>query len=103
MKKVIAVIALVAFIVALPTSHFLMAKKGEKPAKVGICHETGHVAGYNSAGDELSGIAIFVSEKSLKGHCNHGDRKLIPNTGKVAGDPCAPDWGPASLKLVCDD
>lgn len=81
MKKVIAVIALVAFIVALPTSLFLMAKKGDKTF---VCHITGE----NDDGTRYVGHVIQVSNNTVKDHCAHGDH--APATwNQVIGNDCS--------------
>ncbi len=71
MKRLLIMLCLVAFLVALPMSHSAFAKK---PAKVEICH-------VNSANDILDlgtvvitfGKVIEVSENAVEAHLAHGD------------------------------
>ena len=75
MKRLIVVLCVVGFIVALPMSHLAFAgKPEEKPAKVEICH-------VNSANDVVVlgtvviayGRVIEVSENAVAAHEAHGD------------------------------
>lgn len=81
MNKVIAIITVIAFIVAIPVSNNLMAGK---EAKVKVCHITaeGEWRGANG----YIGHVIEVSENAVKAHCSHGDH--APNPNKVIGDEC---------------
>ena len=73
MKRLIVVLCVVGFIVALPMSHLAFAGKGPAP-KVEICH-------VNSANDVVVlgtlviayGRVIEVSENAVAAHEAHGD------------------------------
>jgi len=78
MKRLIAVLFVVAFIVALPLSHTFAAK----PKKVEICH-------VNSANDDgPKGIAfgrvIEVAESAVPAHLDHGDSTYFFDLSEAA-------------------
>ncbi len=70
MKRLIVVLCVVGFIVALPMSRLAFAGK---PVKVDICHVTDSVV-VNAAGVSLVvGHVISVSENAVDAHLAHGD------------------------------
>ena len=73
MKRLIVVLCVVGFIVALPMSHLAFAGKPEgKPVKVDICHATDSAA-MMSGGTLIIGHVINVSENAVDAHLAHGD------------------------------
>ena len=73
MKRLIVVLCVVGFIVALPMSHLAFAgKPEEKPVKVDICHATDSGA-LQSGGTLIIGHVINVSENAVDAHLAHGD------------------------------
>jgi hypothetical protein len=71
MKRIIILLCVVAFIVALPLSHVAVAGKGPAP-KVNICHKPQYVGSLGGV-DYYAGNIISVSENALDAHIAHGD------------------------------
>ena len=85
MKRLVILCVVLAFVVAIPLSHSLMAK-GEK---VRLCHVT-------SADDfGVYGHVIEVSINAKNAHCNHGDHDR-PALERKIGEACGwfYAWGP---------
>jgi hypothetical protein len=78
MKRLIAVLCVVAFVVALPLSHVAAAGKGKGPApKVDICHATDAFDVPQNEFTVIVGHVITVSENAVDAHLAHGDSLVI--------------------------
>ena len=76
MKRLLGLLTVTAFLLAIPVSHFVLGKGHVPLNKVQVCHK---------------GETITVSKNALNAHINHGDCQLpacdfanVFNTG----DPC---------------
>ncbi len=77
MKRLIILLCVVAFLVALPMSHMAFAKKAK--VKVDICHATDFKVGLGADGNVtlIVGHVINVSENAVAAHLAHGDSTVI--------------------------
>jgi hypothetical protein len=69
MKRLLVLLLIVGFVVALPLSHLVLAK-GPAP-KVEICHVTDSGSVFGDT--VVVGHVISVSENALDAHLAHGD------------------------------
>ncbi|MFC2156248.1 hypothetical protein ACFLT9_00285 [Acidobacteriota bacterium] len=92
MKRFLIGVLVLAFVVAIPLSTTLMAKKVDK---VKLCH----ITGVNDAGTRLVGHVIEVAQSAVKAHCAHGDHNP-KRTELPIGADC---WRPAnSTPFTCE-
>lgn len=61
MKRIFALLAVGAFVLALPASHLVFGKAHVRLGKVQVCHK---------------GKVLQVSKNALKAHVKHGDCQL---------------------------
>jgi len=92
MKRLLVLCVVLAFVVAIPLSHSLMA---QKDGKVRLCHVT--------KADDLGvyGHVIEVSINAKNAHCNHGDHDR-PVAERKVGDACGwlYAWGPVPCEKI---
>jgi hypothetical protein len=81
MKRLIVVLCVVGFIVALPMSHLAFAKKADK---VLICHATDLFDVPQNQWTLVVGHVIEVSENALDAHLAHGDTTVINDIDDVS-------------------
>jgi len=74
MKRLIVVLLVAAFIIALPMSHSASAAK---KAKVDICHATDSFVVPSNGVTLIVGHVINVSESAVDAHLAHGDSLVI--------------------------
>jgi hypothetical protein len=107
MKRLIILLCVLVFIVALPLSHAI-AGKGPAP-KVDICHATDSAV-VNDAGVSLVvGHVINVSENAVAAHLAHGDTLAISGLddgpggwfGDMTWGEIADVWGLNTTKANC--
>jgi hypothetical protein len=73
MKRLIVVLCVAAFIIALPMSHSAMAKRDLIIKKVLICHATDSFDILANEWTQIVGHVIEVSENAVDAHLAHGD------------------------------
>ena len=92
MRRLLVVLCVVGFVVALPMSHLAFAARGGAP-KVEICHITPNYApseafpflSPNNVVVALYGHVIEVSENAADAHYGHGDPTAVFMTADWAG------------------
>ena len=88
MKRLIIVLCVVAFIVALPMSHLAFAKKADKVAICHIIEEHDAVYALWGVVDLHFGKEISVAESAVPAHEAHGDSTTFFG-GEGAAGPIA--------------
>ena len=76
MKRLLVILCVVGFVVALPMSHLAFAAKADK---VDICHVTDSLDGLGPDGNVtlIVGHVINVSGNAVDAHVAHGDSLVI--------------------------